>query len=71
MTAAHLRAPPAPLTPLLRCWAKVPYVGRKEAIAVLRRGLNGRSVVGEPYHCRHCGNWHITSGREWAGVGRK
>lgn len=48
-----------PRSPIERgCTSKVPYDSRREARA---RSRNGRHQDGslQPYHCQHCGAWHL------------
>lgn len=44
------------------CHGKARHVSFAAARRTLRRRSRAREL--EPYHCRHCGGWHIGS-RQW------
>lgn len=67
MPPAYLKGPAIHWAWRLGCSNKIIYGSHKEASAALRRGP--KSVPGKPYRCRKCGQFHITTGREWEGVG--
>jgi hypothetical protein len=65
MSAAHLRGPTVHTE--RRC-TKLAYTTRAETASVLKQSHKGQ---GKPYRCKRCAFWHITTGREWAGVGKR
>lgn len=68
MTAAHLKGPVVHWAWRLGCSNKIAYGTRKEATTSMQRGA--KPIPGKPYRCRKCDRWHITTGREWEGVGK-
>jgi hypothetical protein len=77
MTAAHLRGPQVePAPPVRGCSTKIFYLSRKEAMSEIRRRgaasntTAAKIATAKPYHCRHCGRWHVATGRQWPGVGQ-
>ena len=70
MGAAYLRAPSIQEPDRLPCSGKIAFLTQKEANGQRRRVISRtRATMTEVYHCRHCGLWHLTTGRQWPGVG--
>ncbi len=69
MSAAHLKGPVVHFATRYGCTNKIRFETRREVASTIRRGT--KFVGAEPYHCRLCDGWHITSGREWEGVGQR
>jgi hypothetical protein len=42
------------------------FVSRREARSQVRHGRQGGGSV-KPYHCRHCGGWHLGHRRRRTG----
>jgi hypothetical protein len=47
------------LPPLERgCTSKAVFISRREARSLVRNSRTGDGQL-KPYHCRHCGAWHL------------
>ncbi len=71
MPPAHLRGPNVEVSAKRGCTDKIIYATAREARTAMKRHDRKNASAGKPYHCPHCGQWHITTGRSWPGVGGK
>jgi hypothetical protein len=40
------------------CTSKALFISRREAVSSTRGGHRGDGAL-HPYHCGHCGSWHL------------
>lgn len=56
LTPTHYRAESD--APYYSCARKMSYTTRKHAVTDLRRAKHVDANM-RPYHCQHCGQWHL------------